>query len=345
MTMHSDATASFTRLRSGIGHSRPIAAVLFACFVSVTSLARAQDDAAVNDAYELAAQGLSAFNAGHFGEALDKYTRAFSIVRLPALAVHMARADIKLGRFVAAADLYLEATELSDGVGEATVQARARGEAQVERAALLLRIPKLLIRIAGVDPKSVTVQVDGARFPPEAYESGWLVDPGTHKVTATNGNQQQEQIAAMSEGEARELRFTFEASPKQTTAEQPVQPGKSAENGASAMRTAAWVGFGVGGTGLLVSGVTGLLAISSRHRADSTQCNLQPRGSSCDQSAADRYGTYRTVAGVSFYTGLAGVIAGTALYFGEPRQKKTRDAAIHVLPWLGLESAGVEGSF
>ncbi len=338
------AAALSSRISLSNGPLQTVAAMLFACLVFATQPSLAQDDAAVNDAYELAAQGLAAFNSGHFGEALDKYTRAYSIVKLPALAVHMARADVKLGRFVAAADLYQEATQLSDGVGEPTVQARNRGEAQVERSALLLRIPKLLIRVVGVESKAVSVQVDGATLPSESYESGWLVDPGTHKVTARFGNQQQEQIAAMLEGEARELRFTFEASPNKVVG-QPAQSGNTANAGTSTMRTAAWAGFGVGGAGLLVSGITGLLALSSRHRADSTQCNLQPRGSNCDQSAADRYGTYRTIAGVSFYTGLAGVITGTALYFGEPAQKKTRDAGVHVLPWLGLESAGVEGRF
>ena len=344
--MRTRSTTAVLSSKFGSGHrrSQAVGAILFTCLVSVTQLSRAQDEAAVNDARELLAQGLSAFNAGHFGEALDKYTRAFSIMKLPALAVHMARADVKLGRFVAAADLYQEATQLGDGVGVPTAQSRARGEAQVERSALLLRIPKLLIRVVGVDPKAVSVQVDGATFPSESYESGWLVDPGTHKVTASFGNQLQEQMAAMLEGEARELRFTFEASPNKVVG-QPAQSGNTANAGTSTMRTAAWAGFGVGGAGLLVSGITGLLALSSRHRADSTQCNLQPRGSNCDQSAADRYGTYRTIAGVSFYTGLAGVITGTALYFGEPAQKKTRDAGVHVLPWLGLESAGVEGRF
>jgi len=318
--------------------------MLITCFVSATQLARAQDDAAVNDAYELAEQGLSAFNSGHFGEALDKYTRAFSIVKLPALAVHMARADVKLGRFVAAADLYQAATQLGDGVGEASVQARARSEAQVERAALLLRIPKMLIRVLGVDPKSVTVQVDGATFPPESYESGWLVDPGTHKVTANDGNQQQEQMAAMIEGEARELRFAFEASPKPMTAGQAVQPEKPAEGGPSTMRTAAWVGFGVGGAGLLFWGTTGLVALSKSNHFKSLHCG-QPGQQLCDPNETNSYNTWKTLSGVGFYTGAAGLLTGAVLYFAEPRQKRARDSVAHVLPWLGVGSAGVEGQF
>ncbi len=325
--------------------SQTIGAMLLACIISVTQPSQAQDEAAVNDARELLAQGLSAFNAGHFGEALDKYTRAFSIMKLPALAVHMARADVKLGRFVAAADLYQEATQLGDGVGVPTAQSRARGEAQVERSALLLRIPKLLIRIVGVEPNAVTVQVDGATFPSESYESGWLVDPGTHKVTASFGNQQQAQMAAMTEGEARELRFEFKSGPQHEANLIHSSSAKDTLGGSSALRNAAWVSLGVGGAGLLVWGTAGLVALGKSNHLKSENCGRQPSDPTCPADEEANYARWRTTAAVGFYTGVAGLITGAALYLAEPSKKKTRDSNARVLPWLGVGSAGVEGSF
>jgi tetratricopeptide (TPR) repeat protein len=304
----------------------------------------AQDDAAVNEAYTMAAQGIAAFNDGQFAEALDKYTRAFSIVRLPALAVHMARADVKLGRLVAAADLYQQALQLGDGIGAPKVQARARAEAQVERAALLLRIPKLLIRVMGAPPARVKVQVDGATFPPESFESGYLVDPGTHNVTAAFGTQEQEQMAAMAEGAVRELLFAFQPTASPAVAPKPSSPEVDAERGTtSATRTAAWVSFGVGGTGLLFWGTTGLVALSKSNHLKSLNCGgSQPP---CPQDEKSSYGTWKALAGVGFYTGAAGLLTGAALLIAEPSKKKSRDSGALVLPWLGVGTAGVEGQF
>jgi tetratricopeptide (TPR) repeat protein len=313
--------------------------------LSASQKSFAQDDAAANDPYEMAFQGLVAFKAGQFAEALDKYTRAFSIVKLPALAVHMARADVKLGRFVAAAELYEQAMQLGDGVGDSKVQARARVDAQVERAGLLLRIPKLLIRIAGVEPATVSVQVDGARIPSEMFQSGWLVDPGTHKVSASIGTQQQEQLAAIAEGEGRELRFVFKAKLGSESANNGVQFGKKAVGETSTMRTAAWASFGVGGAGLLFWGTTGLVAWSKSSHLKSEHCGQGSDQSTCPRDEEASYTRWKTLAGVGFYTGAAGLLTGAVLYFAEPNKRKSRDSNARVLPWLGVGSAGVEGQF
>lgn len=312
----------------------------------VPNRAWAQDDVAVNDAYQQAADGLREFKAGHYDLALDNYTRAYSIVHLPALAVHIARANVRLGRFVTALRFYDEAVKLSDGVGDPKVQARARTDAQAEGRLLVLRIPKLIFRASGIAASAMYVNVDGARLPAEVYKSGWLVDPGSHQVTASFGTQQQSQWISVSEGQSRELTFTFQSPrPNATPVAQTAASATEASRDRSTMRTAAWVGFGVGGVGLLVSGVTGLLALSSRNRADSSGCDKQPRENSCYEGAVDNYNTYRTLAGVGFYTGLAGVVTGTALYLSAPRQKKSRDTTSIVLPWLGVGQVGAEGNF
>ena len=325
----------------------PCIIVAAAALLSLTSVARsagAQDDAAINDAYELSTQGLSAFNAGRYGEALDKFTHAYSIVRLPALAVHMARADVKLGRFVAAAALYEQATQLDDGIGDPQVQARARAEAKQERAALLLRTPKLLVRITGVEPGGVSVLVDGARLSPESFDSGWPLDPGTHKIAAAFDNQRQEQLASMAEGEAREVRFAFSPLALQKPSIAAHSEQSSLRTEMTPMRTAAWASFGVGGAGLLLFGTTGIVALSKSEHFKSIPCG-QPEQVRCDPSERDSYNTWRTLAGVGFYTGAAGLVTAAALYFAEPSKKKTREASARMLPWVGVGSAGVEGSF
>ena len=192
----------------------------------------------------------------------------------------------------------------------------------------------------------MSVSVDGAKLPHEVYKSGWLVDPGSHQVTASFGTQQQSQWISVSEGQSRELVFIFQPISASATpmAEAPVSSA-AANREPSTMRTAAWVSLGVGGTGLLVSGIAGLLALSSRSSADETGCNNQPRANGCHEGAVGNYKTYRTLAGVGFYTGLAGVVTGTALFLSAPRQKKSRESTSVVLPLLGLGLLGAEGKF
>jgi hypothetical protein len=312
----------------------------------VTNAAWAQDDAANDDAYQQAADGLREFKAGHYAQALDSYTRAYSIVHLPALAVHIARANVSLGRFVTALRFYDEAVKLSDGVGDPRVQARARTDAQAEGRVLLLRIPKLVLQVSGVAASATSVSVDGARLPADAYKSGWLVDPGSHQVTASFGTQQQSQWISVSDGQSRELVFTFQSPHASATpfGQVPVSAAEASRE-SSTMRTAAWVGFGVGGTGLLMSGIAGLLAMRSSNHADETGCSSPTRSNNCDETAVGNYRTYRTLAGVGFYTGLAGVVTGTALYLSAPRQKKSRETTAVVLPLVGLGLVGAEGKF
>lgn len=344
MSRFSCSSASRRLTRQCSGRCRIVAAAALLSLTSVAHNSAAQDDAAINDAYELSTEGLSAFNAGRYGEALDKFTHAFSIVELPALAVHMARADVKLGRFVAAAALYEQATQLDDGIGDPQVQARARAEAKQERAALLLRTPKLLVRITGVEPSTVSVLVDGARLPLESFDSGWPLDPGTHKIAATFDNQRQEQLTSMAESEAREVRFAFSplALQKPLISAHPEQSSPRTET--TPMRTAAWASFGVGGAGLLVFGTTGIVALSKSEHFKSIPCG-QLGQVRCDPSEQDSYNTWRTLAGVGFYTGAAGLVTAAALYFAEPSKKKTRGTSARMLPWVGVGSAGVEGSF
>lgn len=317
--------------------------VVLLVIASVSTRARAEDDEAVNRAYELAAEGLTAYKSGHYAEALDRLGNAFGIVKLPALAVHMARANVKLGRLVSAVALYRQAMVLGDGIGDPQVQARARAEAEAELSVLILKVPKLRIEVVGVSPSGVTVLVDGNRVSTAAYDSEWFVDPGTHQISASYGRQTQVKQATLSEGESRDIQLIFsQPSVAQT---QPTSTHGARDDSSATTSALMGVSFGIGGTGLLLSGLTSLGALSNKHHADDTGCNQEPRRAGCDESAVNRYATLRTIAGVSFYTGLAGVIGGTALYFGTPRQKNTRDAKRHVLPWFGLESAGIEGSF
>ncbi len=318
--------------------------VLIVALLASAKVAIGQDDTAINEAYQRAAQGLSEFKSGHYAEALENYSRAFAIMRLPALAVHMARANVKLGRYRAAIELYEQALTLKDGVGDPEIQARARSEAQLEQANLRPRIPKLLIRISGAMDSVVSVSVDGIQLQKGAYASGLLLDPGTHQIIASHARERLEQWVALTDGQARELSFTFVERALGTYLPRYVVPdGKGATTSPSAWRNAAWLSFGVGGTGLLVWGTAGLVALHKSNELKSLNCG--GRQAPCPSDETANYSHWKTLATVSFYTGAAALLVGTVLYLAEPNQKKSRDSAVSVLPWLALGKAGVEGRF
>jgi uncharacterized protein HemY len=55
----------------------------------------------------VARDGLEAYDAGRYDEAIDKLSRAYEVAKLPTLAVHTARALAKAGRLVEASEVTL----------------------------------------------------------------------------------------------------------------------------------------------------------------------------------------------------------------------------------------------
>ncbi len=324
-------------------------ALALSLFLLVAGNAFAQDDAAVTSAYESAAQGLKAFEDGQSAEALDQFTRAYAIVKLPSLAVYMARANVKLGHYLAAAALYAQASQLEDGLGDHEVQQRAREEALSEREALMARMPRLVVQTPGIPTQSVTLQVDGSPVPSAALAEGWQLDPGMHRVTAYSGNQKLERDSSVSEGLVQTVVFQFQ---KEEPTNVPIIPPKQPiysppAPGSRAMRSATWVSFGMGGAALVFSGTTTVWALVKKHELNESNPNWNDNYCAAGNPGSDcrEYKTLRTLSILSFYTGLVGVATGTVLLLATPGKQSSHPSAARVTPWVGAGIAGVEGRF
>lgn len=292
---------------------------------------------AAESAYASAAEGLAAYKSGHFDVALERYSRAHQAMKLPALALHIARCHQQLGQWTQALLFYKQAGELPDGVGDPVVQERARAQAQAEMLSLLQRMPRVVLRTKfDVRPP---VAIDGAAVGEQIFGDGWLVDPGEHRITAgRSGELQMTWQVTMLASQRTELVYTKlptgTAHPDGAAIQRDLQSP-------SGVRTAGWIGLTVGALGLATWGVTGLIALKKSHDLDALNCggSLPP----CPSSETTSYDHYKLASTVSFYSGVAAVAAGATLLLAAP--KPVRNVQARVVPWIGVASMGVRGDF
>jgi hypothetical protein len=152
--------------------------------------ARAEEPADVLAAREVAKRGLIAFDEGRCDEAIADLGRAYVLVRVPTLPLHMARCHARSGRLVEAAALYLEASRLDTPGGEAAVQAAARRDARNEYDALMPRVPRIKITVARPTTEPVRLEIDGKPMPASLLDTEYPVNPGPHEIRIVYGEQE-----------------------------------------------------------------------------------------------------------------------------------------------------------
>ena len=181
-----------------------------------------------------------------------------------------------------------------------------------ERAARLdAVVPTLTIHVA-VAPAGFELRRDGATASIGAREP---VDPGPHQIVATATGMRRVQLyVTLAPGERREVDLPA-LEPEVTAPPVVAAPAAiTARPSGSGRRTAAFVVGGVGVAGLLVGGVTGVLAFTTYGGRDCA-------GSACSAQGLSDVSSARTLALVSdiaFGVGLAGDATGFVLLVTAP---------------------------
>jgi hypothetical protein len=145
------------------------------------ALAQQASDTDRSAARELGREGLSAIEARDYVKAVDKLGRALSLYKAPTLYLARARARVALGRLVAAADDLRQVVASVPAAGESQAFAQARVEAQSDLEALEQQIPRLTLTCS--EPLA-RVLVNGAEWPPEAFDVARPLDPGSYVIEA-----------------------------------------------------------------------------------------------------------------------------------------------------------------
>jgi hypothetical protein len=332
------------------------------CAVVITSsfTALAADKVVMSTARELAKQGLQAYDAGRYDEAVEKLSKAYEVVHVPTLAVNEARALAKLGRLIAASELYLEATRIPPDKSWQATQTLAQVDAERERSDLLLRIPRLKIIFKGASPSEVAVTIDGTAVPQALSDAEQLVDPGERHIEGTRGSEVVKQSVIVKESEHAQVLLRFVQASAGVTPPLlgvPNQPNNTAQSTGpvaplappppsdqkpgSGQKVAGWLSLSVGSAGIVIGTVSGILANAKRSSLlDSNTCSTDGRHCSPSQSNdVNAYNSLRTVSTVGFIAGGVLAATGVMLLLTAPKQESK------VGLWMGPSSAGVYGGF
>ncbi|AUX43171.1 hypothetical protein SOCE26_046140 [Sorangium cellulosum] len=296
-------------------------------------------------ARSLAVEGQEALDRKDFSAAFDRFGRADAIIHAPTLLLGVARAQVGLGRWIAAQESYNRI--LREGAPEGSPEPffQAIDAAHKELDALAPRIPQVLITVRGTvrGSSAADVTIDGEPVPRAALGVKRPVDPGEHTIRATGAGLAPAEVkVTLAEGASETV--VLELKPLAPPPATPIAPAPdragpvAAGSGRTVLGIAA---LGLGGVGLATGAVSGVLALN-QHADLSERCP----GGQCDpslQGDVDRYHVMGTVSTLGFAIGAAAVGAGVLLLVTAPSSPQR--SGLTVTPVIGLGCAGAKGRF
>ncbi len=341
------------RLRSAL---LPLAFVL-PLGMAVSTSARAQSDADRATARSLGQEGQQAFESKDYATAEDRFRRADKMVHAPTLVLGLARALAAEGKYVEAQESYNRIIREGLPAGAPDVFKRALDDAKKEVDAVAAKVGSVTITVkaaGGGDIPDPQVVLDDHPINSASLGVKRAIDPGAHVLRATaEGYKPGELKFSTTEAGTADEPLMLE---KDLSAPPPVaaNPATTAAPAATAVTTPdlttadaskgrkvlPWVAFGVGGAGLIVGGVTGILALG-KHSTLKDECT-----STCPPSAQsdlDGYHTIGLVSDIGFIVAAVGGATGAILLLTQPKSGPT--TGVTIVPTVGLGSVGATGRF
>lgn len=298
----------------------------------------------------LAVEGQEAFDRRDFTTAVDRFSRADSLIHAPTLMLALARSQAGLGKLVTAQEICNRIVREGVAPKSPPSWGKALDDAKREADALAARIPTLTISVKGAPDARVTL--DGAPVPTAALGAKRPVDPGQHEVRAeakgfavvetklTIGEGKSQpvvlELKSASAAAAEAPKVAADLTPPHEAAPDTVAPPRSTR------KTIGVVALGVGAAGLVLGAVTGGLAIG-KHGTLGAVCSADGHCPANQQGTVDAYHLMGTLSTVGFVVGGAGAAAGVILLLTAPRAQPVNAAKL--TPVIGLGYLGAEGKF
>lgn len=311
--------------------------------------------------------GDAKFEQGDYRGALADYKAADLIMGVPSTRLAVAQAQEKLGLLVESLDSALSVKRIPKLNPEPAVFEKARADAVTLASSLRPRIPSVKFALQGVpEGRAVDVSIDGTNVPMALLTVPRKVNPGQHVIKATvDGYHPFEQQVQLPEGKVTEVPIKLEpkdgaaaaapapaptapaaAPPEAPPAgtQPPPPPPDEPEEASGGISPLVWIGFGVGGAGLILGGITGGIAAGKA----SDLKDSCPDNQCLRSETEDDYDSTYTMAHVStagFIIGGVGVAVGVVGLLLPSGEAEASTGSITLRPIVGPGVAGVAGSF
>jgi hypothetical protein len=269
---------------------------------SATTAASAQGTDATTRtvARELAVQGAEAYEQKDYATAYDRLSRAFTLYPVPSISIMQARALRQLGRLVEALDRFEETRRMPIAEDAPEAFRVAVRDAEVESEQLRAIVPRLVIQVSrgGVAVTDVAVLIDGRLLPDVLLNVDCPVDPGKHTIVVKARNSVPvTREVTLTEKDRVVLEVALDAAPRaEERSNESVENSGTHETSLNLRKWAAWGAVGGGAAGLLVTTVTGVVALDKKSSLDSKCDPACPPGS---QDEIDGFRSYRTASYLS----------------------------------------------
>lgn len=343
--------------------------VAFACAIALAAPARAQTAADRETARSLMEQGHELYDKKDFKEALKRFKAANDIMHVPSTALWTAKSQVQLGLLVEARDTIAAMRRMPENPNDPKPFKDARNEASKLDDQLAGRVAALTIVLKGAPPgNSPSVTIDDVEVPSTAVGLPRAVDAGHHVVAVKSPTAQGRAEVDVKEGEQKQLEVNLDAiaappppptppTTDQTAPAQPEEPPAPVRSHSPTVLT--WIGIGLAGAGAITGVVTGVMSMqkTSTLNGDCANKTCGPN----DYATIDSANTLALVSDIGFgVAGAGAVLAVVTLLVGHdetpggsaPAEEAPASAPadqpqsrVHVVPWLGLGTAGVTGTF
>ena len=314
------------------------------------------DEAAENiaAARTLGIQGVQLADAGKCPEAIEKLQRAEALHHAPTILGRLGECQVNVGEVVTGTENLNTVVREVLPANAPKVFHDAQDRAQKVLTAATPKIAHLLIRVTPSN-LNASVTIGGKPVPAALLGAERPTDPGTYQVTATaEGYKPSSATVTLAEGGHQDITLLLEKDPNAVSALPPSTTGavvatptgdQSSPQPAKESMVPVYVAFGIGGAGLVLGGVTGVLAMSKASDCPNKVCPTQGDLDSAKSMA--------TISTIGFGVGIAGAAVGTILLLtggghtetAVARAKRERAPKLALQPWFGVSSVGLTGSF
>jgi hypothetical protein len=276
-----------------------VAALSAFLVLGIATGARAEttDASRLDTARSLANRAADAYAERRYADAHALCQRAYALVPAPTISLLDARSLVRLDRWVEALEAYERALKAPLDPRAPDAFRSAVKEAELERAVLQPRVPRLKVVVESSTRSSISVLLDGRRIPATPIGSWIPADPRPHTLeVSVDGEVLASRRIALRPSETRVVNVRA--------------PN---DQGSDSLRPWGYAGLGLAGAGLAAGVVTGVLAVDAHDEATQACPEQRCREGSEGADALDRFRTYRAISTVGYAVGAAAAVAGTLI--------------------------------